>query len=109
MSRAAAARLSPSAVLLLAGIALAGDAPATRPAYPATKRVDVVDVTHGERVADPYRWLEDGDSPEVAAWDGAQVALTRSILDAVPGRDAMKARIDAELDLPDPNSLPQFT
>jgi len=41
-----------------------GNSPIT---YPATKKVDVVDDYFGTKVADPYRWLEDNDSPEVAA------------------------------------------
>jgi prolyl oligopeptidase len=67
-----------------------------------------VDVLHGERVPDPLRWLEDDASPEVEAWDRAQQALVRRLLDAVPGRDGLRARVDAELDLPTPRSLPTF-
>ena len=52
---------------------------------PPTRREDVVDTYHGIAVADPYRWLEDGDDPEVAAWVAAQNELTRSLLD-VPVR-----------------------
>ena len=47
---------------------------------------------HGVPVADPYRWLEDSDSPEVRAWDEAQTAETRALLDALPVLPALRAR-----------------
>jgi len=47
-------------------------------------------------VADPYRWLEDGSSPEVRAWTTAQNERTRTALDAVPARGLFRARL-AEL------------
>src|SRR5690349_23102628 len=40
----------------------------TDPAYPPTRTVDAADVLHGESIADPYRWLEDGADPETRAW-----------------------------------------
>jgi prolyl oligopeptidase len=36
--------------------------------YPPAARGNVTDDYHGTRVADPYRWLEDLDSPETRAW-----------------------------------------
>ena len=36
--------------------------------YPATRKGDVIDDYHGTKVADPYRWLEDVDSPETQLW-----------------------------------------
>jgi len=62
--------------------------------YPATRRTDHVDVLHGVRVPDPYRWLEDVDSAEVEAWTGAQDVLTRAVLRTVPFRDAIRRRLD---------------
>ncbi len=60
--------------------------------YPATRRSDQVDVLHGVPVPDPYRWLEDAKSPEVAAWTAAQDALARGVLAKLPERDALIAR-----------------
>ena len=43
--------------------------------YPATRKVDVVDNYFGTKVADPYRWLENLDSPEVREWAVAAVTV----------------------------------
>ncbi len=45
-------------------------------------------------ITDPYRWLEDGDSPETIAFTAAQNAYTRSVLDGVPDRGAIHARLE---------------
>ncbi len=62
--------------------------------YPEARRADHVDELHGVRVPDPYRWLEDVDSDETAAWVDAQDALTRSVLETVPFRGAIRERLD---------------
>jgi prolyl oligopeptidase len=67
-------------------------APAPRFAYPPTRVTDTVDTLHGVRVPDPYRWLEDGASEEVRAWAKAQNAFTRSVLDPLPEREALRKR-----------------
>lgn len=61
--------------------------------YPESPRQDVVDTYHGVEVADPYRWLEDVDAPEVAQWVQAQNRLTRSVLQQLPGRDRLRKRL----------------
>ncbi len=53
-----------------------------------------MDVCHGVAVADPYRWLEDETSPEVAAWSAAQGRYTRAFLDALPGREGVRAQLE---------------
>ncbi len=61
---------------------------------PPTRTDPVLDVLHGVEVPDPYRWLEDATSPEVRAWTDLQNAHARAVLDAVPGREALQARLD---------------
>jgi prolyl oligopeptidase len=54
--------------------------------FPETRRDDVVDVLHGRRIADPYRWLEDPDSPETADWVKRQNEFTAAYLESLPDR-----------------------
>ncbi|HYW72416.1 MAG TPA: prolyl oligopeptidase family serine peptidase [Pyrinomonadaceae bacterium] len=61
--------------------------------YPETKKVDVVDDYFGTKVPDPYRWLEDDRSPEVAGWVEAQNKVTFAYLDQIPYRAAIKDRL----------------
>jgi prolyl oligopeptidase len=62
-------------------------------AYPPAKRVDQVDDYHGTRVADPYRWLEDPDSPDTRAWIEAENRVTFDYLAAIPERRAIAQRL----------------
>lgn len=64
-----------------------------RPTYPDARRSADVDVLHGREVADPYRWLEDGDAPETVAWSEAQDALFTGLRDTWPGRDHLRRRL----------------
>jgi len=61
--------------------------------YPDTKIIEQIDDYHGTLVTDPYRWLEDTDSPETLEWIKQQNALTFSILDKIPQRNAIKKRM----------------
>ncbi|HET8569462.1 MAG TPA: prolyl oligopeptidase family serine peptidase [Candidatus Limnocylindria bacterium] len=62
------------------------------PPAPKTPRDVVVDEHFGERVADPYRWLEKSDE-RVSAWTDAQNARTREVLDRIPERARYAARL----------------
>jgi prolyl oligopeptidase len=62
--------------------------------YPRAPRGDTVDEYFGTQVPDPYRWLEDVDSAETAAWVAAQDALSRSYLQALPDREAIRRRLE---------------
>ncbi|HEX8907502.1 MAG TPA: prolyl oligopeptidase family serine peptidase, partial [Longimicrobiaceae bacterium] len=66
---------------------------AQRLAYPTARTVEQVDDYHGTRVADPYRWLEDTDSPDTRAWITAQNALTEQYLGAIPERARIRQRL----------------
>jgi len=63
------------------------------PAYPPTRKTNVVDSYFGVAVPDPYRWLEDDNAPETKDWVQAQNAVTFGYLNALPGRDAIKRRM----------------
>jgi len=63
--------------------------------YPPTRTVDTVDTYGSVKVPDPYRWLEDLDSKEVANWVKAENAVTMPFLAALPGRGEFRARITA--------------
>ncbi|MGH9054534.1 MAG: prolyl oligopeptidase family serine peptidase [Acidimicrobiales bacterium] len=68
--------------------------------YPPARQGDVIDDHHGEAVADPYRWLEDPDSPEVAAWVAAQNALANHVLARSTDREKVRARVHDLWDYP---------
>ncbi len=69
---------------------------------PVTKTVPVKEMVQGTEVVDPYRWLEGDNSnpeemgkvtPDVAAWTDAENAYTRSVVDNLPGRAALEAKL----------------
>src|SRR4051812_16510050 len=67
--------------------------PAPPLTYPAAVRGPQVDVYHGVSVADPYRWLEDTDSPQTKAWVEAENRLSSAYLAAIPQRAAIHDRL----------------
>jgi hypothetical protein len=86
------ARASLAAVLVLGLPAdAAGEGPAAAHPWPDTRKGDVVDDHLGTKVADPYRWLEDDDAPETAAWVKAQQAASEAYLAALPSRASFMA------------------
>jgi len=60
---------------------------------PPTPAQTVVDELHGHAIADPYRWLEQGDSPTTVAWVEEQNTWTRSQLDRFEGREAIHRQL----------------
>ena len=61
------------------------------PPPPPTEVREVVDTLHGVEVPDPYRWLEDQETPETRAWIDEQNAYTDTVLNALPGREELRA------------------
>jgi prolyl oligopeptidase len=61
--------------------------------YPATRKDAVTDIYFGTTVADPYRWLEDQNSHDVAQWVDAENAVTFAYLGGIPLRDTFRTRL----------------
>jgi prolyl oligopeptidase len=80
-------------VTAAAALVLAGCATSSHFHYPSTNKTSVTDNYHGTTVTDPYRWLEDDNSPATKAWVAAENKVTFDYLNAIPGRDAIKARL----------------
>ena len=71
---------------------MGGPAPSA-PSYPPARRDPGGYTAHGRWFDDPYAWLERLDDRETQAWIAAQEGLTRSVLDAVPGRDWLRSTV----------------
>ena len=68
--------------------------------YPVTNKVDTVDNYFGTNVPDPYRWLEDDNSEETAAWVAAENKVTFGYLEQIPFRNKIKSRLEEIWDYP---------
>jgi prolyl oligopeptidase len=66
---------------------------AVAPPPPATPIEPVTEVLHAVEITDPYRWLEDQNSPRTRKWIDEQTAYTRVYLDSIPGRDLLRKRV----------------
>ena len=66
---------------------------ATTPIYPLTARIEVNDNYFGTKVADPYRWMENLNSPQVHQWVIAENAVSQPQLAALPQRPWLKRRL----------------
>jgi prolyl oligopeptidase len=66
----------------------------TKITYPETKKIDHVDTYFGEKINDPYRWLEDDRSAETEAWVKAQNVVTYDYLAQIPYRNQLKTRME---------------
>jgi prolyl oligopeptidase len=87
-------------LLILAGLSVliprpvrAQEKAASGKCPPPTRQDDTVETIHGVPVADPYRWLEDQNSPETRSWIDAQDRCTDAALDSEPGRAQITKRL----------------
>src|ERR1700730_17013419 len=60
---------------------------------PLSEQEPVTEILHGVAVTDPYRWLEDQDSPRTRAWIEEQTPYAHSYLDNISGRERIRERI----------------
>lgn len=68
--------------------------------YPQAPTADQVDDFHGTLIVDPYRPLEDTHAPETRAWIEAENELSARVLNGIPSRAAIRARLAALWDHP---------
>ncbi|SKC73534.1 prolyl oligopeptidase family serine peptidase [Ohtaekwangia koreensis] len=84
-------------IVCFAGMALACSTKkeeTTNMKYPVTQKVDSVDIYFGEKVSDPYRWLENDTAKETADWVKAQNDVTFGFLEKIPYRETIKKRLE---------------
>ena len=62
--------------------------------YPPTKMIEHFDEYYGERLSDPYRWLEDDEATAVKQWVKNQNEVTFDYLDAIPYREPIRERLE---------------
>ena len=78
----------------LIAAAYAGDSKTQTAAEPpVAEKKPVIDIFHGTKVLDNYRWLEDGANPATQKWVEQEMAYTRGLLDPLPGRAAIHKRL----------------
>jgi prolyl oligopeptidase len=73
--------------------------PTNFPKPPATKQEPVTNDYFGHKIVDDYQWLEDASSPATKQWVGEQLTYTRSVLDKLPGRAQLHARLEQLLQI----------
>jgi prolyl oligopeptidase len=81
-------------VVLVALFLIGATVNAQNLSYPKTTKVEQTDTYFGVAVADPYRWLEDDNSPETAKWVEEQNKVTFGYLEKIPYRQQVKGRLE---------------
>lgn len=80
-------------LVVLTFLLYSGVSAQTKFSYPEPRRGGQVDIFHGVKVADPYRWMEDTESEETTEWITAENKLTDAYLATIPERAKIKERL----------------
>jgi len=102
-------RLSTAFLIFIIGIVAlvyaedsrAGDSasPSITTGPPRAKVAPVEDTVQGHKIVDPYRYLENANDPDTKLYVEQELSYTRSILDPLPGRDKINARLSQLLEI----------
>jgi prolyl oligopeptidase len=102
-------RLLTAFLILLIGVATlafaedsrAGDstAPSSAVGPPKAKVAPVEDTVQGHKIVDRYRYLENPNDPDTKLYVEQELNYTRTILDPLPGRDKINARLSQLLEI----------
>jgi prolyl oligopeptidase len=66
---------------------------------PKAKVEPVEDTVQGHKIVDRYRYLENSNDPDTQLYVERELSYTRSILDPLPGRDKINARLSQLLEI----------
>ena len=66
---------------------------------PKAKVAPVEDTVQGHKIVDPYRYLENANDPDTKLYVEQELSYTRSVLDPLPGRDKINARLSQLLEI----------
>ena len=86
-------------LISLCAIVIAQDSSSPLSAPPKAKVAPVTDTVQGHTIVDPYRYLEDSANPDTKTFVEQELSYTRSMLDPLPGRDKINARLSQLLSI----------
>ena len=66
---------------------------------PRAKVAPVEDIVQGHKIADRYRYLENPNDPDTKLYVEQELSYTRALLDPLPGRDKINARLAQLLEI----------
>src|SRR5208282_2048269 len=74
-------------------------APSIPAGPPKAKLAPVEETVQGHKIVDPYRYLENPNDPDTKLYVEQELSYTRTILDPLPGRDKINARLSQLLEI----------